>query len=256
MRIATYNVWNSERGGDVRQAQLLDAISALGADVIGLQEVTAALWQRLTAQRGAFAYGAYCQYAGEDEGLAVLSRFPIREQRFLHDDPADGNAAALHVLLDAPQGPVSVTNVHLPWDSCKARERQAVAVNRFISQQKAGQYFLLGDFNADMNDSVDRFLQGDQTLLDEEAAPCWCDLASAAAARRGEPPACTLDILHNPRWGGQQSIYTPCVMDRIYLRDTWDDVALQDVFLFGREISPESGYAPSDHWGVAADITF
>lgn len=255
MRIATYNIWNSERGLPERAGQIVSEILRLKADIIGLQEVSAELWQRLSAESGAYPHAVYCQYPGEDEGLAILSGLPVRAHHFLCDGSADG-CAALHGLIEAPEGLISVTNVHLPWDSCKERERQVVSMNAFIARQQARQYFLLGDFNADVNDSVDRFLRGQQTLLGEEASPCWCDLARAAAARKGEAPACTLDMLHNPRWAGQKSIYTPSVMDRIYLRDAWDDVALHDAFLFGREVSPVSGYAPSDHWGVAADIAF
>lgn len=255
MRIATYNIWNSERGMPERAGQIVNEILRLDAEVIGLQEVSAELWQRLNAAGEAYPHVVYCQYPGENEGLAMLSKLPVRTHHFLCDGSADG-CAALHVLLEAAEGMVSVTNVHLPWDSCKERERQAVAVNAFIARQQARHYFLLGDFNADMNDSVDRFLRGNQTLHGEEASPCWCDLASAAAARKGETPACTLDMLRNPRWAGQKSFYTPSVMDRIYLRDTWDNVALHDVVLFGCEISPVNGCAPSDHWGVAADITF
>ena len=39
MRIATYNVWNSERGMPVREKYLINEIRNVKADVICLQEV-------------------------------------------------------------------------------------------------------------------------------------------------------------------------------------------------------------------------
>jgi len=256
MRIATYNIWNSECGMPHRAAQIMEAIDGVDADVIALQEVSSEVWKMLTGDGCAYPYAVCCPYPGEDEGLAMLSKFPVKEHRFLADDAATGCCAALYALLEVQDKVISVTNVHLPWDSCRERERQAVEINRLMAAQQADQHFLLGDFNADIGDSVDRFLRGQQTLFGEEAAPCWCDLARAAASRKGQRPACTLDMLHNPRWAGQKTIYTPSVMDRIYLRDTWDEICLKNVFLFGREVSPTTGYAPSDHWGVAAEITF
>jgi len=252
LRIATYNTWNSEQGGLGRPRQLLHEILRIDADVIGLQEVTSSFFEQLGSQAGIPAHRIFHTYAGEDEGLAFLSRYPIIESCFLHERPE--SCAALHALLDTPIGKISVTNVHLPWDSCKERERQAVTIQAFIARQEAVQYFLLGDFNADAGDSVDRFLRGQQTLCDAEASPCWCDLGRAMAARAGKAPDWTLDTLSNPRWKGQKTIYAPCVMDRIYLRDTWAPVKLEDAFIFGCEISQETGFAPSDHYGVEADI--
>lgn len=39
MKIATYNVWNSDTGMPERENQIIDEINALDADIIALQEV-------------------------------------------------------------------------------------------------------------------------------------------------------------------------------------------------------------------------
>lgn len=249
MRIACYNLWNSECGMPERAEQIRNEILRVDADVMAMQEVSGEVWQMLYKMKALYPYAVYSQYPGEDEGLAFLSKLPVLSKELI-------GSAAQHVLLEAPCGTFSVTNVHLPWDSCREREKQIVDIVASIALHRAAQSILLGDFNADMDDSVDRFLRGQQTLFGEEAAPCWCDLARAAASQKGQRPACTLDMLHNPRWAGQKTIYTPSVMDRIYLRDTWDEICLENVYLFGREVSPTTGYAPSDHWGVAAEIEF
>lgn len=39
MKIATYNIWNSDKGMPGREKQIIDEINALESDVIALQEV-------------------------------------------------------------------------------------------------------------------------------------------------------------------------------------------------------------------------
>jgi hypothetical protein len=37
----------------------------------------------------------------------------------------------------------------------------------------------------------------------------------------------------------------------------WDYVySLRDVKVFGQEVSPKTGYAPNDHYGVLAEVDF
>lgn len=62
MRIATYNVWNDERGGTVRQEQLVRAVAAVDADVMALQEVRPAQFRDGLA--GLFPHAAFRAYAG------------------------------------------------------------------------------------------------------------------------------------------------------------------------------------------------
>lgn len=254
MRIATYNVWNDERGGDVRQRQIVGEIAAVNADVIGLQEVHPALFRERLA--GLYPHAVFRAYAGEDEGLAILSRHPLLETTWLHELPEHGCSAALSVVIGVDRRRVSVTNLHLPWDSALEKERQIVVIDRFAHGQEADVRVLLGDFNGTTNSSVHRFLTGEQTLLGCEAKPYWYELSSTYVAVQGQPLPPTLDFRTNPRWGGRNTTEIPSATDRIYvmLGERPDD--LRQVSLFGTSVSPESGYAASDHYGVAADISF
>lgn len=254
MRIATYNLWNSDM--PQRYPQLLAALHEADADVIALQECTGDFVRRALADEPDWPFRVFETYKGEDEGLALLSRFPIRENRFLHRCPEHANAAALHAIIDAQGITLSVTNVHLPWDSVIARERQASAIQRFIDAQPADYHLLLGDFNDGPEAGVGRFFSGMQPLEGVEAAPCWNDLAHTWSFHSGEAALPTLDTVRNPRWAAHRSPYVPRRMDRIYLRDSWNDVSLDGAGLFGRDISAETGLAPSDHWGVWAALTF
>lgn len=251
MKIATYNIWNDERGGIARQRQVAEEIAAVSADVIGLQEVAPRLFDEKL--KALYPYAVFRAYAGEEEGLAILSRYPMLQSTWLHEREG---CAALNAVLEAGGRRVSVTNLHLPWDSAMEKERQTVAADRFARGQDAEIRMLLGDFNGGLNSSAHRFLTGEQTLSGREANPCWYELSSAYAAAQRKPLPPTLDFLTNPRWGGRNRTEIPVAADRIYVmfHEGMDD--LRRVSLFGTAVSQESGYAASDHYGVAAEIEF
>lgn len=250
MRAATYNVWNNENG-DRRERflQLRDEIRRLDADVIGLQEVTPQFFEEVLENLG-YAHCLYCQYPQEEEGLAILSRYPIMESKTLYEDEKYEHSLAVHAVLQVKHLRLSFTNVHLPWNSVLNREKQIVAIDRYIHEQHADFSILLGDFNAGMNSSVNGYLQGDQTLNGCEASPCWNELASAYAARMNRHVEPTLDPIRNPRWAGKNAPFAPMVTDRIYVMESWDSVELKSAGIFGTEVSGENQLAPSDHYGV------
>ena len=264
MRFATYNVWYPEI--DIRAEQLLVEIDRADADVIGLQEVPPAFYEEIV-RKCKYKYCGYVPYADEyvdvDEkmGLAILCKYPIIEHFSLFDSEENGNSIAHNIIFEKEGVRVSVTNAHLPWDSAIEREKQIIAVDKFIHAQKDKVHFfvLLGDFNCTLNSSVHRYLLGDQTLLGCEAKPCWNDLASAHAALNNYAVTPTLDFVNNPRWRGKNTVYVPDTCDRIYVMESfnWDYAfSLSDVKVFGTKISQKTGYAPSDHYGVLAEVKF
>lgn len=254
MRFATYNLWNSDMPR--RYPQLLSELQATDADVIALQECTPDFFHHALAPLRDWPCRIFEIYEGEEEGLALLSRFPIVQHEFLYRRRALGKPAALHALIDYGSLRLSVTNVHLPWDSVLQREAQAVTLQRYISAQQADFFLLMGDFNDDADSAVARFLSGLQSLCGEEASPIWNDLAHAWSCHTGQPVPPTLDPVRNPRWRGVRSPYAPRVMDRICLMDSYAPVSLENVSLFGQEVSPLTDLAASDHYGVLADVSF
>jgi len=255
MKIASYNVWNENKGKGNRIDQLRKEILIQNADVIGLQEVTPQFYEKVLSQMG-YAHCVYYQYPWEEEGLAVLSRYPLVFSEALYASADCEGSRGMHVVIEVKGMKYSLMNVHLPWDSVKARENQIIAIDLYIHRQQADFYLLMGDFNGGMDSSVDRYLRGDQTLNSHESAPCWNELASAYAARMNETVKPTLDPIHNPRWRGKQAPFAPIVMDRIYVMESWNTVSLESFGLFGTEISEENGLSPSDHYGVVADMEF
>lgn len=260
MKIATYNVWNENKNIDIRAEQLIKEIDNVDADIIGLQEVSVDFWTKLISNIK-YPHHVYFPYQGQNEGLAFLSKHSIGNQFFLNGSAEYDNSLALNIIFEVKGISFSVTNVHLPWDSALAKEKQIVAIDKYIHDQKDKAHFfiLIGDFNCTLSSSVHHYLLGEQTLLGCEAKPYWNDLATAHAALNGYDIIPTLDFVTNPRWRGKNTNYVPDTCDRIYIMESfnWDyEFKLRNVNVFGKEVSPETGFAPSDHYGLLADVEF
>ena len=257
MKIAAYNVWYPNIS--VRAEQLINEINNLDADIIGLQEVPPIFYERLVNDTK-YSHRTYIQ-VNEENGLALLSKYSFSKHFSFVDNNDFANSIAHNVVLEADGVRFSVTNVHLPWDSIIEKEKQIVAIDRFIHFQKNEVHFfiLLGDFNTTLNSSVHHYLLGDQSLLGYEAKPYWNDLASAHAELNGYDNIPTLDFVNNPRWRGENTNYVPDTCDRIYIMESFNwNYAFKpcNIDVFGKEISLETGYAPSDHYGLLAEVTF
>ena len=138
------------------------------------------------------------------------------------------------------------------------KERQICEVDRYLHSQLShnGLLIMAGDFNGGMNSSVHRYLVGEQSINGCEANPYWDELVTGYSAISGEPIKATLDTITNPRWAGGKSAYPPTVTDRIYTLEYQYEFSLESLHLFGTVISPKNGLAPSDHYGVVAEIEF
>lgn len=262
LRVATYNVWNNIRKDGLEQeeraVQILKEINAIHADVIGLQEVREHFFQTYLCTDLDFPYHSFFKYNGEDEGLAIFSRHPIEESFFLHTSLEYAESNALNVIVKAGNLKISVTNLHLPWDSVRKQEKQITAIDWYIHSQneKADFFVLLGDFNGNINSSVNRFLLGDQTIDGKESNPYWDDLQSGYCIRKGISLTATLDFINNPRWQGKDTISVPMVADRIYVMESRDDITMNELIIFGTDISEDTNMCASDHYGIMAELQF
>ena len=250
MRIATYNIWNSDVGMPKRAEQIVRQIAQIDADIICLQEVKSVEYHSYLAKQLPYSYAVFHNHEREDEGLAVFSRFPLMESRYVKN-------SAL-TLADTPCGVLLLANVHLPWESAWEREIAVTTLNECVSQISADYKLMLGDFNCSPSSDVQRFLLGECTLFGNASVPCWYDLAESFAFYNKTVPETTLDIQNNPRWMGQATVETGGRYDRILLQNTYphDFPLLEKVCTFGKEIDDANGLMPSDHYGVYADLRF
>lgn len=258
MKIATYNVWNEDKGIGNRFDQIIREIDSVNADIIGLQEVTPTFYNNYLTKISKYKHCIYGKYLDEEEGLAILSKYPIYEHFFLHESEEYSNSKAIVAYFELDGLHFSFTNVHLPWESIKEQETQIIAIDRYLHEQSAKVSFsiLLGDFNNDINSSVDRFLTGEQTLNGYESNPYWNELSSVYAKLNNLPLLPTLDVINNPRWKGKNTIYIPSVMDRIYTMENWFNTTLLSAKIFGTDVSAENNLSASDHYGLVAEVNF
>lgn len=108
LTVMSYNV-NFGLAGDAEGAA---AIRAGDADVVVLQETTAA-WERAlrAGLRDRYPHMAFRHCCGAG-GLAILSRYPFEEREYL-PQVGDGWFPAWRVVVASPLGPIQVLAVHL-----------------------------------------------------------------------------------------------------------------------------------------------
>lgn len=62
MKIATYNIWNENKGKGNRFDQLINEINSVGADIIGLQEVTEDFYSNYLLTKTDYDFCEFRQY--------------------------------------------------------------------------------------------------------------------------------------------------------------------------------------------------
>lgn len=163
MRLLTYNIL---KGGQGREAEIVEVIRAVSPDVVVVQEVLEiGSFQRIAAALG------MAPHLADNRGrlslrVGLLSRLPILGFRTLHLWPAWPSAFQAIVRL-ANGRSLTVFGLHLaayyPWFFEWWRAYQVRALLRYIRQTMPGEHLLAGDFNT--------IAPGDQAKLAE--APLW-----------------------------------------------------------------------------------
>lgn len=250
MRIATYNIWNDQRGWPGRLEQICNEIRHQSADIICLQDVPDEEHCKLLAKECGYDFFYFVKQSSTCE-LAILSKLPFLSKRSF--------SKAIIVTVKVLDFTVEVINVHLPWDSVLSSERQVIALVNENKKSNVDYSFFCGDFNYEEGSSVYNFLLGKQSLYGEEAVPYWEDLAIVHRDITGINPKPTLDLSSNPRWKSHG--YKECAgtrIDLILLKYSYPKSSpkLKAFHLFGTEVSSDTGYCASDHYGVFAELDF
>jgi endonuclease/exonuclease/phosphatase family metal-dependent hydrolase len=265
----TWNLW--WRFGDrwrERQHGILSTLASVRPDIAGFQEV----WGGAdTSQAHGFAaeLGMHAAYAapslppppeppeapdqaGMEVGVALLSRWPIREVRQRRMPSVHRpEVVALAVTVDHPDGPLHAIVSCLDWDEGAAHRRaQARALAALLTDPARNgplPVLLTGDFNSPPSTPEMRFLT-------DVAVDTW------AAANRDEP-GLTLSTT-NP-FAPHQMWLTDQRIDYVFARagDPDHPVTVERAFLAGDSPAGDStagdstadGY-PSDHFAVVADL--
>jgi len=159
IRIVSYNIRHA-RGmdGQVDVKRTGDVLARLGADLVALQEVDrgcrrsekqdlpAVLARRLSM---AMRFAKFIDFEGGEYGLAVLSKYPIRQSRSIVLPRGEAEPRwALEVVVQ-PEGsrtPVSFICLHLDWLDERVRTGQVEALQKALANTTRP-VILAGDFN-------------------------------------------------------------------------------------------------------------
>lgn len=252
MRIATYNLWNSESGMPDREQYIIDEIINVDADVICLQEVSSKAQAERIADKAGYKHCFFAKYKNSEEGLCILSNSPFEKR-----ESWLAFANAVSCSFKWGNKTVAIVNLHLSWDSVIEREKQIADIVKNISVDKYDYVFLAGDFNCNDTSDVHRFLVGDCLLNQQEAKPIWYDLAAVYAELSHTELEPTLNFRENPRFQNN-TIELNTRFDRILLRNTYPEEfpVLKKCTVFGKTIYRDIQLSASDHYGVAVDVEF
>ena len=260
-RVATLNIWNRQGPWDRRLPLIREGLAALGADVIGLQEVLA--FGSLPNQADEIAAGmgwnvyhapAWEVGGGLTFGNAFLSPHELLDAQCLPlaSPPGLDTRSVAFARVAAPHGPIPVFVTHLTFQLhlCSARCEQVVALVDHVSRLApigGPPPVVLGDFNAGPDSDEIRFLRGLTTLGGRSVyfADCWAVTADDSG------PGYTYDRRNAYALRSHEPSNR---IDYIFVRGP-------DARLRGEPIAarlaldqPVGGVWPSDHFAVVADI--
>ncbi|WP_286166414.1 endonuclease/exonuclease/phosphatase family protein [Bacillus sp. E(2018)] len=250
MKVATFNVWNNNDTWALRKEIIIHEIMRIDADIIALQEVPNLEELESILNQSGIEHYSFKRYPGDEEGLAVLSKYPIEEVMSENDVLSN---CSMRVIVRTNGFTMGLTNVHLYWKSALVREKEIMEVVKWITESENTDYeFLCGDFNSTPNlSSIYNFLVGELSI--ESYDTSWIDLAQSEKSP-------TLDFTCNSWLLNRENlnhIRVPVRYDWILLRSCYPkkEPKLLHIELFGNVVSPAQQVYPSDHYGVLVDLS-
>lgn len=264
IRIVTWNLWWRFGPWEARQPAILETLRGLDADIVTVQEAwsTADGQDQVATLAGALGLDAAAAWADktptEQVGNGILSRWRILRTVRGEVPVAEGHERrALLAVVDSPAGPLTVVTTHLSarHDESAVRQRQVAAVARLIAAEHTGPLppILTGDLNATAEADEVRMLLG------HTAAVVPNMVFTDAWQEAGEGPGHTWSranpyVADRP-WSERRIDYVLCGQPPLGP----DTPERPPYFRVARcqlvGVEPVDGVQPSDHYGVAADLT-
>lgn len=260
LRVLTLNIWNHQGPWEARLRLIRAGIRRLDPDLVGLQEIITHEGQsQVDAIREGLGYEGAFGLAhdfggGVHFGNAVLSRWPIKASR-VHPLPSGGSEeqrSLLHAEITSPHGAIPFFVTHLNWKLHHGvvREAQVVAIAEIIkatAPMSGLPPVLVGDFNAEPEASEIRFLKGLQSLAGKSNhfADCFAEVGAGAGL--------TFDPTRNPF--AEETHERPRRIDYVFVRGPDNQVRGKPVSARVVMDEVEGGVAPTDHYGVYAEVS-
>lgn len=261
--MATVNLFARHGDWARRRTALQQALHALDADVLALQEAVVDGSDDTARELLGEGYEIVHQQQGlvddgTHRGASVASRWPIgavhEVDLHLTARTYDYSCGTVLVEVDSPVGRLLVGSHGNSWAWWAERERelQAVAVDRAIERlvaERPAHVVLGGDFNAEPQASSMRFLTGRASLEGISTAyrDAWESVHGDAAGHTLDPRNPLREIDEPGEMQGRR-------VDYVLVRcgDHGPTLRIADARLAVHE--PVDGVQPSDHYGVVADL--
>jgi endonuclease/exonuclease/phosphatase family metal-dependent hydrolase len=158
LTVVSYNIRHGAGMDDqVRLERTATALRPFDADFIGLQEVDENVSRSGSADQAALlggllgmhhAFGAFMNYQGGRYGMAILSKWPIRQVTPLRLPEGNEPRIALMVEVELQDGtPLTLVNVHFDWVENDTFRYAQAKVLAGVLDTLSMPYILMGDFN-------------------------------------------------------------------------------------------------------------
>ena len=179
LHLVSYNIKHG-RGmdGEVDLHRVADVLRSMAPDLVALQEIDVDCTRSgnvdIAAELGRLLhmehrFGKFMEFQGGEYGMAVLSRFPIRESRSHPLPPGAEPRCALEVVVE-PFGmgrPLSFVSIHHDWTNEAFRVAQVKALIEALDTRRHP-VILAGDFNAQRDADSIRLLHEAGWLIDQK----------------------------------------------------------------------------------------
>ncbi len=254
MKVITYNIWNTDTSFDERMNLLSDVLQAEKADVIALQEVRSERVVNELKKKLGMKFHYFKKYHDCQEGLAVLTKYPILEQWTNWDKNTDThNSGIMYLKLSVGNKVIGITNIHLDYKSALSREIEIIKAIENNDLHETDYDLILGDFNTVENSSIYRYLMGYQSL--GETSTQWIDIGKVHAHKAKNKLEPTLDFDTNFRWDSYETLEVPYRFDWILLKETYPspNPKLLDYRVIGKD--RVNYITASDHYGVVCELS-
>jgi endonuclease/exonuclease/phosphatase family metal-dependent hydrolase len=266
VKVVTLNLWNVNEPLEARMVAIIESLSGLDADVIGLQEVAQTASIPNQAETIGAALGLHVAVhpqpmrngkGGDCTGTAILSRFPVTSCKWLPLPVSDNVRGVECAVLRHPLGALQVFCTHLNCrpDDHDRRGKQVLALDDMVGASPGDMpKIVIGDFNAEPESEEIRFLTGRSSL--EGRRVCYLD--AYAAGNGGEvvnsAGATWSDANPFAAPSGQGNRRIDYIFLSGRLRGEGVDRVRSARVVCDRAGS--NGVFPSDHFGVLADLDF
>lgn len=244
-----------------RYSRVAEEIRRLDLDIVGLQEsawitqvglVPEKIAQRLGYRFAHFKLETTASLLGFENGIAIISRYPILEQerlKFVNQNNIFEARAVIRALIQTPLGAVNFYSTHLSGETGRLNLQQTRELVAFIERHRAeGPAILAGDFNFYDNAASPRYL----TQIG------YVDTFSAANPGRDNGTCCTCIEKGYSNWFDDCPDFTFLEADdRVYLIPGFvyrGEVVSSDFIMGSPFLNGGRWLWASDHKGVKSEI--